>query len=57
MNRNRPCAHLRPDYARLDDAAYIHRDPRSDEISWPPTRMEDELKRLGLHQEPPLDRR
>lgn len=48
MKRNEPCAHLRPDYDRLDDAHYIHRDPRTDEISWPPTRMEEELRRLGL---------
>ena len=52
MTRNRPCAHLRPDYARLDDAAYIHRDPVTDEITWPPCRIEDELKRLGLLEEP-----
>jgi hypothetical protein len=32
MTRNRPCAHLRPDYSRLDDAAYIHRNPITDEI-------------------------
>lgn len=48
MKRNAPCAHLRPDYARLDDAAYIHRNPETDEVSWPPTRMVDELRRLGL---------
>lgn len=48
MKRNQPCAHLRPDYSRLDDASYIKRDPITDEISWPPTRMEDELMRLGL---------
>ena len=48
MKRDQPCAHLRPDYSRLDDASYIKRDPITDEISWPPTRMEDELMRLGL---------
>lgn len=48
MKRNEPCAHLRPDYSRLDDASYIKRNPDTYEISWPPTRMEDELMRLGL---------
>jgi len=48
MKRNKPCPHLRPDYDRLDDAFYITRDPTTDEVSWPPTRMEDELRRLGL---------
>lgn len=48
MKKNAPCAHLRPDYARLDDAAYIHRNPETGEVSWPPTRMVNELRRLGL---------
>lgn len=48
MRRNQSCPHLRPDYSRLDDAYYIVRDPKTDEVSWPPTRMEDELRRLGL---------
>ena len=48
MKRGEPCAHLRPDYSRLEVAEYIKRDPITDEISWPPTRMEDELMRLGL---------
>lgn len=48
MKRGEPCAHLRPDYTRLDDAVYIKRNPETYEISWPPTRMEDELMRLGL---------
>jgi hypothetical protein len=48
MRRNQPCAHLRPDYSRLDDAYYIVRNPVTEEVSWPPTRMEDELVRLGL---------
>jgi len=48
MRKNQPCAHLRPDYRRLDDAYYITRDPATEEVSWPPTRMEDELRRLGL---------
>ncbi len=48
MRKNQPCAHLRPDYARIDDAAYVHRDPDTAEVSWPPTHMEDELRRLCL---------
>lgn len=48
MKRNQPCAHLRPDYSRLEEAHYVRRDPDTYEISWPPTRMEDELMRLGL---------
>ena len=48
MKRSDPCNHLRPDYSRLEDAFYITRDRDTDEVSWPPTRMMDELKRLGL---------
>ena len=48
MRRGQKCAHLQPDYARLEDAFYITRDPDTDEVSWPPTRMMDELHRLGL---------
>lgn len=48
MRRSEPCAHLRPAYDRLDNAYYITRNPVTDEVSWPPTRMEDELVRLGL---------
>lgn len=48
MRRNEPCAHLRPDYDRLEQAHHIKVDPDTSEISWPPTRMEDELRRLGL---------
>ena len=48
MRRNEPCAHLRPDYDRLELAHYVKRDPDTGEISWPPTRMDDELRRLGL---------
>ena len=48
MKRGEPCAHLRPDYGRLEEAHYVRRDPDTYEISWPPTRMEDELMRLGL---------
>ena len=48
MRRSEPCAHLRPDYSRLEDAFYISRDHDTDEVSWPPTRMMDQLKELGL---------
>ncbi len=48
MKRNEPCLHLRPDYDRLEVAHHIRRDPVTDEISWEPTRMMDELARLGL---------
>lgn len=48
MKRNEPCAHLRPAYDRLEVAHYIRRDPVTYEISWEPTRMMDELRRLGL---------
>lgn len=48
MRRSEPCAHLRPDYNRLEVAHHIRRDPVTDEISWEPSRMEDELRRLGL---------
>lgn len=48
MTRNEPCAHLRPDYDRLEKAHWIVRDPETDEISWEQTDMESELRRLGL---------
>lgn len=48
MKRHEHCAHLRPDYDRLEQAHYIYRNPVTYEISWPPTGMMDELKRLGL---------
>ncbi len=48
MRRNEPCSHLRPDYERLDLSQYIVLDPETGEISWEPTAIEDELKRLGL---------
>lgn len=48
MKRHEPCAHLRPDYNRLELAHYITRDPDTGEISWEPTAIEDELRRLGL---------
>lgn len=48
MRRHDPCPHLRPAYDRLEVAHHIRRDPVTDEISWEPTRMEEELRRLGL---------
>lgn len=48
MRRNEPCAHLRPDYDRLEVAHHIRRNSVTDEISWEPTCMMDELRRLGL---------
>jgi len=48
MRRNEPCAHLRPDYDRLEQAHYITVNPETGEISWPPTGIENELERLGL---------
>lgn len=48
MKRSEPCAHLRPDYDKLENAHYIWRDTETDEISWEPTGIENELIRLGL---------
>ena len=39
---------LRPAYDRLAEAHHVVRDPATDEISWPPSRLEDELRSLGL---------
>ncbi len=48
MKRHEPCAHLRPDYDRLEVAHHITKDPDTGEISWEPTGLENELIRLGL---------
>lgn len=48
MRRSEPCAHLRPAYDRLEVAHHIRRDPVTDEISWEPTRMMAQLRKLGL---------
>lgn len=48
MRRNQRCTKTGFDASRLDDAYYIVRNPVTEEVSWPPTRMEDELVRLGL---------
>jgi hypothetical protein len=39
---------MRPDYNRMDMAQYIIMGPETREISWEPTRIEQELARLGL---------
>lgn len=39
---------LQPDWARLEEAHLIKRDPHTDEISWPPTSLEDQLRKAGL---------
>ena len=48
MKRGEYCAHLRPDYDKLEMAHYITRHPETDEISWEPSSMKEELMRLGL---------
>jgi len=42
---------LVPDPDRLAEARYIKRDPVTDEISWPPSRMADVLRELKLIDE------
>ena len=37
-----------PDPQRLDDARHVTRDPETEEVSWPPTRMADVLRELKL---------
>ena len=44
-----------PDPQRLDDARHVTRDPATDEVSWPPTRMADVLRELKLIDEKDLD--
>tara|TARA_R110000868_G_scaffold24820_7_gene97360 strand:+ start:821 stop:1000 length:180 start_codon:yes stop_codon:yes gene_type:complete len=39
------------DPQRLDDARHVTRDPATDEISWPPSRMTDVLRELKLIDE------
>ena len=48
MKRNDPCAHMRPDYDRMEVAHHITRHPVTDEITWEPTQLERELERMGL---------
>lgn len=40
-----------PDPDRLADAPHVKRDPATDEISWPPTRMAAVLRELKLIDE------
>lgn len=40
-----------PDPDRLADAPHVKRDPVTDEISWPPTRMAAVLRELKLIDE------
>jgi len=42
---------LVPDPDRVADARYIKRDPVTDEISWPPSRMAAVLRELKLIDE------
>lgn len=37
-----------PDPQRMAESHHIKRDPKTDEISWPPSSMEDTLKELKL---------
>lgn len=39
---------LRPAYDRLAEAHHVKRCPDTDEISWPPSNMVDQLRKLGL---------
>ena len=48
MKRGETCAHMRPDYDKLEMAHHIVRHPDTYEISWPPCGIEEELIRLGL---------
>lgn len=40
-----------PDPQRMADAHHIKRDPVTDEVSWPPSRMAEVLRELGLIDE------
>ena len=44
-----------PDPQRLADARHVKRDPVTDEVSWPPTRMAAILRDLKLISEEDLD--
>lgn len=39
---------LQPDWSRLEEAHLIKRDPETSEISWPPSTLEDQLRKAGL---------
>ena len=44
-----------PDPQRLADTQHVTRDPVTDEVSWPPSRMADVLRELKLIDEKDLD--
>jgi hypothetical protein len=44
---------LVPDPDRLAEAHHVTRDPVTDEISWPPSRMADMLRELKLIDKDP----
>ena len=44
-----------PDPDRLADADHVKRDPATDEVSWPPSRMAAVLRDLKLIDEKDLD--
>ena len=46
---------LVPDPQRLSDAHHVKRNPSTDEISWPPSRMADVLRELKLIEDKDLD--
>ena len=56
MNRPRYDARgMVPDPDRLADAEHIRRDPATEEISWPPSRMADVLRDLKLITQEEID--
>jgi hypothetical protein len=46
---------LAPDPERLAEAHHVRRDPATDEVSWPPSRMAAVLRELKLIDEKDLD--
>jgi hypothetical protein len=46
---------LVPDPERLAEAHHVKRDPDTDEVSWPPSRMAAVLRELKLIDEKGLD--
>lgn len=42
---------MMPDPDRLADAEHVRRDPMTDEVSWPPSRMAAVLRELKLMDE------
>lgn len=39
---------LQPAWDRLEEAHLIKRDPTTAEITWPPSTLEDQLRKAGL---------